>query len=234
MHFLKLLKASDDENLSGTEIACRCVLPLRLRLPRTFHVHWSLRWGARCEASCAKSWFSPESLSRSTRSADEEESSCRTATLQSNSAGINRPGGVMNIQFSLAFLPGFIRFNLSAKRNDARNQPLVPHLVNLALEVFDVFVDEVGESSLLEQIVSHRQALELSIGNFFSFAVELQNAVLNLIQRPDASVHGQFAQLEGEDGIKIPTFRTGVKAVNKGRPADRQRLADAVHCLQRI
>src|SRR5271167_4218041 len=43
-----------------------------------------------------------------------------------------------------------LTFDVLVQRDDARHQPLVPHFVDLTLEEFDIFLDEVGEPSLLE------------------------------------------------------------------------------------
>ena len=61
-----------------------------------------------------------------------------------------------------------LSFQVLLERDDSRHQPVVPHLVDLALEVFDVFLDEVREPSLLEQVVANRQPLEPAIGNVFA------------------------------------------------------------------
>src|SRR5271157_4094947 len=127
-----------------------------------------------------------------------------------------------------------IGFDFFLERNDSRHQPLVPHLVNLALEVFDIFVDKVREPSLLEQVIANRKTLESAVRNILGLAVERQLATFDLVQRPNAGVHGQFAQFEGKHGIEVPAFRAGVEAVNEGRTADRQRLANIVHRLQRV
>src|SRR3989442_12380379 len=41
-------------------------------------------------------------------------------------------------------------------RQDAGQQPLVPHLINLGLEVVDIVGREVGEAALSDQEVSYR------------------------------------------------------------------------------
>src|SRR5208337_5632514 len=89
-----------------------------------------------------------------------------------------------------------VRWEILLERDNSRHEPLVPHLVDLALEEFDVFVDKVREPSLLEQVVAHRQALEFPFGNLFRLAVESQLAAFDLIQRPNAGVDGQFAELD--------------------------------------
>src|SRR5208282_2531955 len=86
-----------------------------------------------------------------------------------------------------------------------------------------IFLDEVREPSLLEQVIANRRALESAIHNILALAVHLQLAIFDLVQREDARIHGQFAQLERKHGIEIPALRTGVKAVNERGPAHRQR-----------
>src|SRR5579872_1064130 len=129
---------------------------------------------------------------------------------------------------------GLFVFEILLERDDSRHQPFSPHFVNLALEVIDIVIDKVREPSLLEQVITNRQALESATGNLFSLAVELQLAIFDFIQRPNAGVHGQFAQFEGKHRIEIPAFRTGVEAMNERWTADGQRLANVVHRLQSI
>src|SRR5208337_2195915 len=69
---------------------------------------------------------------------------------------------------------GLFGFDFFLERDNSRHQPLVPHLVDLALEVFDVFVDKMREPSLLEQVIAHRKAFESSVRNVLGLAVELQ------------------------------------------------------------
>src|SRR5207237_2851139 len=54
---------------------------------------------------------------------------------------------------------------LLVERDDSGDDPLVPHLVHLALEVVEVVVGEVGEPALLEQIVLDRNALHAAVGD---------------------------------------------------------------------
>src|SRR6266508_2022417 len=78
--------------------------------------------------------------------------------------------------------------------NHAGDLPLGPHLVDLGLEIVDVLFDEVGEAPLLEQVLAHgltRPALDDGLG----LAVVPHDAVLDLVEREDAGLDGQLAQL---------------------------------------
>src|SRR5208283_4221003 len=100
-----------------------------------------------------------------------------------------------------------LTFDLLLERNDSRHQPLVPHLVDLALEVFDIFVDKMREPSLLEQVITNRKTLESAVCNVLGLAVQFQLPTFDLVQRPNTGVHGQFAQLERKHGIEVPSLR---------------------------
>ena len=96
------------------------------------------------------------------------------------------------------------------ERDHPRNEPLLPHLVHFALKEFDVFFVEVGEPSLLEQIVADRKAFEPLFGNLLRLAVEFQLAALHLVEWPDARVHRQVAELKGKQRVEVPTLKAGV------------------------
>src|SRR5271167_5087122 len=106
-------------------------------------------------------------------------------------------------------------FGLLPERNDARDEPVVPHVVNLRLKELNVFVNEVREAALLEQVVLDGQPLVTAFGDFSSLAVELEHSVFDFVQRPDAGVHGQIAELVGENGIEVPALGARVEAVNE-------------------
>src|SRR5579864_2459203 len=129
---------------------------------------------------------------------------------------------------------GLFSFDFLLEGNNSRYQPLIPHFIDLALEVIDVIIDEMCEPSLLQQVVADRQTVEAAAGNMIGLAIELQLAVFDLVQRPDACVDCQFTQFERKYGIEVPAFRTGIEAMNEGGTADRQCLANIVHRLQWI
>src|SRR5256885_14765660 len=77
------------------------------------------------------------------------------------------------------------------ERDNTGNLPVVPHLVHLGLEVLEVFLDEVGEAALLEQVLAHglaRAALHDGLG----LSVVTHHAVLDLVERKDAALHGKL------------------------------------------
>src|SRR2546425_6374184 len=99
--------------------------------------------------------------------------------------------------------------------NDARDQPLLPHIIDLRLEVVDVVVGEVREAPLSQQVVSHRLALGALLGNALAAAVEFQHAVFDLVQRPDPGLHRQLAQFVRQHRIVVPPFRAGIQRVHE-------------------
>jgi len=68
---------------------------------------------------------------------------------------------------------GLFRFNVFLEWNDSRHQPFVPYIIDLALEVVDIVIDEMRKPSLLDQVVTHWQALESAVGNLLGLAIEL-------------------------------------------------------------
>src|SRR5438105_11825672 len=105
---------------------------------------------------------------------------------------------------------GLFSFDFPLEGNNSRYQPLIPHLIDLALEVIDVIIDEMCEPSLLQQVVADRQTFEAAAGNLLGLAIELQLAVFDLVQRPDAGVDCQLAQFERKYGIEVPALRTWI------------------------
>src|SRR5581483_6012585 len=93
---------------------------------------------------------------------------------------------------------------------------------------------EVREPALAEQVVAYRKTLEPSVDDLFSFAVELQLSILDLVQRPDSRIHGQFPQLKSLVRIEVPPLRAGIQTVNEGGTAHRKRATHAVHRLKRV
>ena len=49
-----------------------------------------------------------------------------------------------------------VSFQVLQDGHDSGNQPLVPHLINLALEILNIVVRKVGEPALFQQVVTHR------------------------------------------------------------------------------
>jgi len=56
-----------------------------------------------------------------------------------------------------------VSFQVFQDGHDSGNQPLVPHLINLALEILNIVVRKVGEPALFQQVVTHRQTFEFAI-----------------------------------------------------------------------
>src|SRR6185295_14530199 len=77
------------------------------------------------------------------------------------------------------------------ERHDRRNLPLLPHLVDLGLEVPEVLLGEVREPSLLEQVLAHGLAGP-AVDDRLGLAVVLHDPVLDLVEREDAGLDGQL------------------------------------------
>src|SRR3989454_12094256 len=98
----------------------------------------------------------------------------------------------------------------TAEGHDGRDLPLLPHLVDLLLEVLQILLDEMGEAPLLEQVLAHglaRPPLDEGLG----LAVVLHLAVLDLVEREDAGLDRQLAELVREHGIVVPALRARVE-----------------------
>src|SRR3954468_325316 len=93
---------------------------------------------------------------------------------------------------------------LLLERNDSWHYPLVPHLVDLALEIIDVIVGEVGEATLLEQVVANGEALHAAVGDVAGLADELHDAVLHFVERPGSGEDRELAELMREHRIVVP------------------------------
>src|SRR5215472_7809870 len=65
-------------------------------------------------------------------------------------------------------------FALLLEGDHSRHQPPFPHLIDLVLEVGDIFVGEMREPSLPEQVIADRQPLEFALRNLLRFAVKAQ------------------------------------------------------------
>src|SRR5437773_1154801 len=139
---------------------------------------------------------------------------------------ITGPGRLLHVQRRLCG----VQF---AKRHDAGDLPLLPLLVHLRLEVRQVLLGEVGEAALLEQVFPHglaRAALDDRLG----LAVVLHHAVLDLVEREDARLDGELAELMTEHRVVVPALRARIQRVNERGAADGQRAADLVHHLHRV
>src|SRR5581483_10251786 len=116
----------------------------------------------------------------------------------------------------------------AVQRGDAGDLPLVPHLVDHPLDVVDVLIDQVGEAALPGQ--------ELADGNpsLLAAVVGVDDLALDhLVQREDAGLDAQLAQLVRVARVVVPALRAGVEGVDEGRAAHRQRLAHLVHVIER-
>src|SRR5262249_48507886 len=58
--------------------------------------------------------------------------------------------------------------------------------------------------------------------------------VLYLVEREDARLYRQLAELVTEHGVIVPALRTRIERVDERRPADAECLADLVHHLHRV
>src|SRR5262249_43044200 len=116
---------------------------------------------------------------------------------------------------------------LLPERDHAGDLPLGPHLVDLALEVLEVLLGEVGEPALLQEVLAHglaRPSLEEGLG----LAIVPHDAVLDLVEREDPGLDGQLTELVRQHRVVVPALRTGIERVDERGPADRERLAHLV------
>src|SRR5918995_3679302 len=110
------------------------------------------------------------------------------------------PGGVLALHVAVAHLGHVSRDvdRATVREGDDRwDDPLLPHLVYLLLEVGVVLVLEVGEAALLLQVLPNRLAHTLALGNLLGHAGELAEALFDLIERVDARLDGELAELVG-------------------------------------
>src|SRR5512140_3006010 len=124
---------------------------------------------------------------------------------------------------------GLFLLELRTERDDPRDEPALPHLVHLRLEVREVLLGEVREASLPEQVVLDRPALRPALGDVLRLPHEAQDSVLHLVERPDAGQHRELAQLVRLHGVVVPALRARIERVDEGRAADGERLAHGVH-----
>src|SRR4029453_2173167 len=122
---------------------------------------------------------------------------------------------------------------LFSKRGKPPKLPLVPHVVDLGLEVLEVFLDEVGEPALLEKILAHGLARS-PLGDGLGLAVVANNTVFYFVEREDAGLHRQLPQLVREHGVVVPALGARIERVDEGRAADGKGLANLVHHLDPI
>src|SRR4026209_1147671 len=127
---------------------------------------------------------------------------------------------------------GLFARTLLPERNNAGDLPLVPHRVHLGLEVFQIFLGEVGEAALLEQVLPHRLA-RAALHDGLRPAVVAHPPVLPLAQGADAGLHRQLAQLVREHRVVVPALRARIERVNERRAADPERPAGLAHHLDR-
>src|SRR5918993_629274 len=142
------------------------------------------------------------------------------------------PGGVLPHYVAVAdlrLLAGDVYRAAVGKGDDAGDEPLLPHLVDLLLEVGVVLVLEVGEAALLLQVLPYGLALALAFGDLLGYAGKLAEAILYLVERVDAGLDGQLAQRVGVLGVVVPALRAGVEHVHVGRPTCAQGRPHLVH-----
>src|SRR3989441_3460738 len=92
-----------------------------------------------------------------------------------------------------------------AERNDRRDLPLLPHLVDLALEVREVFLGEVREAPLLQQVLSDGLALA-AFHDGLGLSVVLHLPVLDLVEREESGLDGELAHLVREHRVVVPAL----------------------------
>src|SRR5215470_19640796 len=111
-----------------------------------------------------------------------------------------------------------LRSTFLPERDNARNFPFVPHLVDLLLEVREIFLGKVGEPALLEQVLAHGLA-RAPFGDRLGLSVVTHHTVLHLVEREDARLHRELAELVAEHGVIVPALRARIERVDEGRPA---------------
>src|SRR5438067_429308 len=116
---------------------------------------------------------------------------------------------------------------LRSERDHAGNQPLGPHLVDLALEVIEVVVGEVREPPLAQQVVADRRPLQAAFGDVAGLAQQADHALFHFVERPYAAGHRQLAQAVRLHRVVVPALRAWIERVDEGGSADAQRLAHA-------
>src|SRR6267142_4315689 len=100
------------------------------------------------------------------------------------------------------------------ERHDAGHFPLVPRLVDLGLEVRQVLLGEVGEPALLQEVLADRLA-GAALDDRLRLAVVAELAVLDLVEREDAGLDGQLAELVAQHRIVVPALRARIERVDE-------------------
>src|SRR5881628_2191380 len=121
----------------------------------------------------------------------------------------------------------------TAEGHDGRDLPLLPHLVDLLLEVLEVLLGEVREAALLQEVLAHGLALP-PFDEGLGLAVVPHLAVLDLVEGEDTRLDRQLAELVREHGIVVPPLGARVEGVDEGGPADRERATHLVHHLHGV
>src|SRR5215468_11569865 len=127
-----------------------------------------------------------------------------------------------------------VRRQLCVKRNHTRNQPLIPHFIDFALEVINIVFRKVSKSSLLGQIITYWQPPDFTGSDLLRSACQAQHTIFHLVERPDACIHSQFTHFVREVRIVIPAFRARIERMNKRWAADGKRFADGIHTMKPI
>src|SRR5207245_8865284 len=94
----------------------------------------------------------------------------------------------------------------AAEGHDGRDLPLLPHLVDLLLEVLEVLLGEVREAALLQEVLAHGLALS-PFDEGLGLAVVLHLAVLDLVEGEDARPARQLPELVRGHGMVVPPLR---------------------------
>src|SRR5579875_748324 len=98
----------------------------------------------------------------------------------------------------------------------AGDLPLLPHLVDHLLDVGDVLVDQVGEAALPHEVLAHGDAALLAA------VVGVDDLALDhLVQREDAALDPELAQLVAVARVVVPPLGARVERVDERRPTDR-------------
>ena len=91
----------------------------------------------------------------------------------------------------------------------------------------------MGEPPLLQEVLAHRLA-GAPLDDRLGLAVVLHLPVFDLVEREDAGLDRQLAQLVRQHRVVVPTLRARVERMDERRAADRQRAAHLVHHLHRV
>src|SRR2546430_13529762 len=144
---------------------------------------------------------------------------------------LGAPGGILprTPAYSVCFsYPPTVGLLLSRQLQGAlegRNAwgfPFLPHLVHHALDVLNVLLNDVREAALLHEVFPHRYTLLASVIGIDHLALD------DLIQWEDPRADTQLTQFVGIPGVVVPAFGAGVEAMNEGRTANGDGLADFI------